>query len=99
MVAAGFAETEAPVVALKPVAGDHEYVFAPDAVSVPAMPVHIVIGETEITGSGFTVTITDAVFTHPAAEVPVTVYVVVDAGLAETLVPVVALNPVEAAQV
>jgi hypothetical protein len=91
------AETEDPVVALKPVAGDHEYVLAPEAVNVPAIPVQIVIGETEITGSGLTVTITDAVFIHPAAEVPVTVYVVVAAGFAETEVPVVALKPAAAA--
>ena len=46
------------------------------------------------TGNGFTVTVTVVVFEHPAALVPVTVYVVVPGGLAVTLVPVVALNPV-----
>jgi hypothetical protein len=48
-------------------------VFAPDAESVPAIPVQMVIGATVTVGSGLTVTITVAVFTHPAAEVPVTV--------------------------
>ena len=99
VVAAGLAETVAPVVALKPVAGDQEQVLAPEAVNVPAMPAHIVIGDTEITGSEFTVTITVVVFTHPTADVPVIVQVVVAAGLAETEVPVVALKPVAGAHV
>ena len=45
-------------------------------------------------GFGLTVTVTVAVEVHPAALVPVIVYVVVDAGFAVTLAPVVALNPV-----
>jgi hypothetical protein len=48
-------------------------VFAPEAVSVPAMPAQMVMGAAVIVGNGLTVTITEAVFTHPAAEVPVTV--------------------------
>jgi hypothetical protein len=53
------------------------------------------VGEvTVVTGIGLTVTVTVVVLVHPAAEVPVTVYVVVAGGLAETEVPVVALNPV-----
>lgn len=36
---------------------------------------------------GFTVTLTDAVPVHPAAEVPVTVYVVLDNGLTLIVVP------------
>jgi hypothetical protein len=73
VVPAGFAETVAPVVALRPVAGLHEYVFAPEAVTEPAIPAQIVIGGTVIVGNGFTVTITEAVLTQPAADVPVTV--------------------------
>jgi hypothetical protein len=72
-VAAGLADTEEPVVALSPVAGAQEYVLAPEALSVPAMPVQMVIGETVMVGKGFTVTITVVVLIHPAAEVPVTV--------------------------
>jgi len=40
------------------------------------------------------VTVVVTVPVHPAALVPVIVYVVVVVGLAVTLVPVVALNPV-----
>jgi hypothetical protein len=50
-------------------------------------------GETVITGIGLTVTVTCAVAVHPRAS-PVTVYVVVEVGLAVTDEPVVALNPV-----
>jgi hypothetical protein len=47
-----------------------------------------------IVGAGFTVTVTSNVFEHPVAvTVPVTVYVVVDEGLADTLVPDVDDNP------
>jgi len=41
-----------------------------------------------------TVTVTCAVAVQPLASVPVTVYVVVEEGLAETLAPVVVLSPV-----
>ena len=44
-------------------------------------------------GAGITVTVTSAVFVHPFAAVPVTVYVVVDAGLAVTVAPVVDDSP------
>ena len=70
---AGFADTEAPVVALKPVAGAHVYDAAPDAVNVPAIPAQMVIGGIVMVGNGFTVTVTVPVLTQPAAEVPVTV--------------------------
>jgi hypothetical protein len=46
-----------------------------------------------------TVSVAVVVFTQPAASVPVMVYVVVDAGLADTLEPVVALKPVAGDQV
>jgi hypothetical protein len=46
---------------------------------------------------GVTVTTTVVVLIHPAADVPVTVYVVVEAGFADTDEPVVALSPVEGA--
>ena len=45
MVPVGLAVTEVPVVALSPVAGDHEYVAAPLAVNVAVVPVQIVTGE------------------------------------------------------
>lgn len=45
----GPAETLAPVVLLRPVAGDHEYVFAPLAVSMVGCPLQMaVLGETVI---------------------------------------------------
>ena len=93
-VDAGVEVTVAPVVALRYVAGLHEYVFAPLAVSVVFCPVQMVMfGETVTTGTGFTVTVTCAVAVHPSAS-PVTVYVVVDVGFAVTIEPVVALSPV-----
>jgi hypothetical protein len=88
-----------PVVPLRPVPGDQVYVVAPLAVSVVLVPSHIVAGGTLITGLGFTVTTTVIVLVQPAADVPVTVYVVVVAGLAVTDVPVVPLSPVPGSQV
>lgn len=94
VVEAGLAVTVVPVVALSPVAGDHAYVDAPLAVNGVLVPVQMVVDGTLTIGNGFTVTVTVPVFTHPAALVPVIVYVVVAVGLAVTLAPVVALNPV-----
>ena len=51
-------------------------------------------GVTEITGSGFTFTVTCVDAVQPLPSVPVTVYVVVEVGLAVTVEPVVALSPV-----
>ena len=52
-------------------------------------------GETEIAGSGFTVTVVCDVAVHPFAEVPVTIYVVVEVGCAITLEPVDEFNDAE----
>lgn len=95
MVTAGFAVTLVPVVDDNPVAGDHVYVEAPVAVNVVLDPIHIAAGGTVIIPLAFTVTIAVVVETQPAALVPVIVYVVVAAGVALTLVPVVALKPVD----
>jgi hypothetical protein len=68
----------------------------PLAVNDLTLPTQIegVAGETTGTGGvGFTDTVTVAVLLQPAAEVPTTVYVVVDAGFAVTVDPVVALSP------
>lgn len=94
-VLVGEAATVAPVVPLNPVAGDHEYVVAPLAVSVVLPPVQMVLesGVTVITGSGVTVTVVVAV-DEQLPVVPVTVYVVVLVGLAVTFAPVVPLKPV-----
>ena len=79
---------------LSPAAGVQVYVLAPLAVSKVDCPAQIVAGEeTVTTGIGLTVTVTCAVLVHPAAEVPVTVYVVVETGDAVTVEPVVLLNP------
>jgi hypothetical protein len=68
----------------------------PPAVMDTDAPLHIVGGELAVmVGSGFIVTVTLFVFVQPLASVPVTVYVVVVVGLAETIVPVVGDNPVE----
>jgi hypothetical protein len=63
----------------------HKYVDPPLAVREELPPLQIVAGAATavIVGNGFTVTVTDAVLVHPAAEVPVTVYVVVAAGLTD----------------
>ena len=55
-------------------------------------------GETVTTGSGLMVTVTCAVELQELVSVPVTVYVVVEEGLAVTVEPVVALKPVEGLQ-
>ena len=62
MVAEGFAVTVAPVVALKPVDGDHEYVLAPKAVSVAELPAQIVALLTDMLGLGFTVMVNEIEF-------------------------------------
>jgi hypothetical protein len=57
-------------------AGDHEYVEAPDAVSVTGVPLHDTLdglAVTVIEGGFPTVTFTVAVFWHPNASNPVTV--------------------------
>jgi hypothetical protein len=92
----GVAVTTAPVVALKPVPGDHVYVVAPLAVITTESPPHIP-GEGGVTvnvGVGVTVTVTVVESGQPLALVPITVYVVVVAGVAVTEAPVVELNPV-----
>jgi len=71
-------------------------VVTPLAVIVVLLPEQIVadVGESDIVGAAVTVTVTEPVFTHPAAEVPVMVYVVVTVGVATTAAPVVVFNPV-----
>jgi hypothetical protein len=90
----GLAVTVEPVVALNAFAGLHTYVLAPLAVSVADCPLQIVAGVTVITGSTFTVTVTCVDAVHPFPSVPVTVYVMVEVGLAVTEEPVVALSAV-----
>lgn len=63
--------------------------MAPEAVNVPELPAQMVIGLTETTGFGFTVTTALAVFEQPLV-VPVTTKVTVELGVAVTLAPVVA---------
>ena len=78
---AGLAVTVAPVVALRPAAGDQLYVLAvPLAVRVTGL--HWLFGVTLTVGLGFTVTVTVPDGTEQVPSVPVTVYVVVAAGLA-----------------
>ena len=90
--------TTLPVVALKPVVGDHEYVgLLLDAVKVVEFPTQMLELFTLNTGKVFTVTTTDAV-EEQLLEVPVTTYVVVFTGLAITMVNVVELNPVDGVQ-
>jgi hypothetical protein len=73
-VLVGEAVTVAPVVALKPVAGDQLYVVAPLAVKEVLFPEQIVgdAGLTVTLGVEFTVTVTVVLLEHPPV-VPVTV--------------------------
>ena len=74
--------------------------LAPVAVSAADAPLQIAAGVgTLTTGRGLTVTVTCAVAEQPLASVPVTIYVVVEEGLAVTLDPVVALRLVAGLQV
>jgi hypothetical protein len=68
----------------------HRKVPLPLAVKVADAPAQIVDGDTlTLTlGNGLTNTVTDALAEQPLALVPVTAYVVVDAGLTTMLAPV-----------
>jgi hypothetical protein len=90
----------APVVAVSDVPGAHVYVAPPVAVSTVDAPEQIATFEPPlIVGNGLTVTAIVAVLEQPLASVPVIVYVVEEDGLAVTLAPVVADNPVPGDQV
>ncbi len=67
-------EVEAPVL--------HEQVLAPDAVKFADDPEQIVALLTATVGTGFAVTVVVLVFVQPK-DVPVTVYIVVIAGVTE----------------
>src|SRR5947207_10400439 len=90
VVEVGLAVTGEPVVELSAVDGVHKYVVAPLAVSVAVCcPTQIAGGgATVTTGRGFTFTVTCVDAVHPFTSVPVTVYVVVEVGLAVTGEPV-----------
>jgi hypothetical protein len=90
----GLAITEAPIEELNVEAGFHEYVLAPLTVNVAELPTQIVAELMLSVREGRTVTEAVVVFTQPAVLVPVIEYVVVIAGFAVTVAPVVALNPV-----
>src|SRR6185312_2548489 len=86
------------VVPDKPVDGVHAYVLPPTALAPIDVdePVQIVALEpADATGRLLTVTVTLFEFTQPLELVSVTVYVVVEVGLAVGLDTVVELNPVE----
>jgi len=72
---------------------------APLAVNPILLPLHMLglLGNTLTVGVDVTVIVTVAVALH-APLVPVMVYVVVTAGLAVTVLPVVALSPAAGAQ-
>lgn len=96
VVDAGLAETTAPLPEESPEEGLHTKLVPPPAVNVTDWPLQRmeVGGFTVIVGFAFTFTVTLATFEQPLASVPVTVYDVVDVGLAETTDPVVAESPV-----
>ena len=70
--------------------GIHVYVTPPLPVSVVGLPEQTVsVDAVAVTfGTALTVTVTVAVFEHPGAFVPVTVYVVVTVGVTVTVAPV-----------
>ena len=71
---------------------------APPAVNVVEAPVQIFAAGETVKFKGVTVTVVVALAEHDPV-VPVTVYVVVAAGLAVTVAPVVADKPVDGDQV
>ena len=75
VVAVGVDTTESPVAGFKPVTGDHEYVFAPDAESITESPEHTagLAGAVVSTGKGFTVTVTVVESLQPLPDLPTTV--------------------------
>jgi hypothetical protein len=98
----GLAVTTESVPLLKPVTGLHEYVEAPPAVNVVPVPPKHIWPEPAVTfsvGVGLTVIVIFALSEQPPPEVPITVYVRVEPGLAVTLLPVVALRPVPGFQI
>lgn len=88
VVLVGVAVTVAPVVEANVGSAVQIYPVAPLAVSVADCPTQIAVLFTVTTGKGVTVTVTVAVPVHEFV-VPITVYVVVEAGLAVTVEPVV----------
>ena len=91
VVAIGLALTCDPVLWFKPALGDHVYVLAPFMFKVTLSPMQRVAldGVALKVGKGFTATVLLIVLLQPLASVPVMVYVVVEVGLAVTVVPVV----------
>lgn len=73
VVLPGLAITEFPLVALKPEAGLHAYVFAPLAFKFILPPLQTVPLFTETCGIAFTVTVVVFAFEQLLASVPVTV--------------------------
>ncbi len=100
VVVVGLADTVAPVPDERPVVGLHVYVLPPPAVNETDCPLQITgaLGVAVITAVEFTVTATVVVLVHPLASVPVTVYVVVLDGLADTTAPLPEERPVEGLQ-
>ena len=90
----GLADTFEPVELLNEEEGDQKYVVAPLADSIVGNPSQIaVLGET-VTITVVTETVPCPVDVKPLLSVPVTVYVMVDVGVAVTDEPVVALKDV-----
>jgi hypothetical protein len=90
----GLAVTLEPVELLNDDDGDQEYVVAPLAVSVVGMPLQMAVFGDTVRTTVVTVTVPCPVAVQPLASVPVTVYVIVEVGLAVTVAPVVELKSV-----
>ena len=94
----GLAVTLDPVLKFKLEEGTQLKIVAPEAVSVVELPIQIVALDVEMVGMGFTTTVTGEELLQPNC-VPVTVYVVVEAGVAVTNCPELAFKVAAGAQV
>lgn len=95
VVVAGPAIGEGQLVQLKPVAGDHAYELAPVANScTESFRQMVLLLPAATSGCVLTVTVTVSCAEQPLLSLPVTMYVVVVAGLAMGLGQLVQLSPV-----
>jgi len=100
VVAAGVIVVTEQFVQFNPVPGDHAYVVPPEVVIVVKPPAQTLsLPEIVTLILPVTVTVTVVESLHPAALIPTTVYVVVDAGLAFVVEQFVQESPVAGFQV
>jgi hypothetical protein len=95
VVTVGLAVIVDAVVLLRPAAGDQEYAVAPPANKEVEEPVQMEVLLLEVkVGAEFTVIAIVLLPVHPAADVPLMVYVILDVGEAVTVEPVLVFKAV-----